>query len=271
MPDPNPIILKTKLHRPRLPKDLITRTRLVEQLNQDSHLPLILVCAPAGFGKSTLVSNWLKQLTADQNAGAKFLPAAWLSLDENDSDLSLFLSYFIAALRTIFDDVCEETLALLQAGQPPPHEVLYTTFSNELEKLQGDCILVLDDYHTIRGEEVHNLLAKLVSHWPEPLHLVLISRTSPPIAFSGLRARGMLSEIRTRDLRFTAEETAAYLSKTQFALMGQRTLHLLEERFEGLACRAASGSPLDAFRCQPGSCAVGAVKREYQYHRIPGG
>ena len=158
MPDPNPILLQTKLHRPRLPKDLIIRTRLVEQLNHDSHHPLILVCAPAGFGKSTLVSNWLKQLTADQNAGAELLPAAWLSLDENDSDLNLFFRYFIAALRTIFADACEETLALLQARQQPPDDVLYATLSNELEKLPGECILVLDDYHTIQGEEVHNLL-----------------------------------------------------------------------------------------------------------------
>ncbi len=233
MPDPNPILLQTKLHRPRLPKDLITRTRLVEQLNHDSHLPLILVCAPAGFGKSTLVSNWLKHLTADQNAGAKFLPAAWLSLDEKDSDLSLFLSYFIAALHTIFDDACEETLALLQAGQPPPNEVIYTTFSNELEKLPGEFILVLDDYHTIRSEEVHNLLAELARHWPRPLHLVLISRVNPSIPLTSLRAKGMLSEIRTRDLRFTTEEMADYLSKTQFALMSQSVLPLLEERFEG--------------------------------------
>ena len=144
-----------------------------------------------------------------------------------------FYDYFIAALRTIFSEACEETLALLQARQQPPQAVLYATFSNELEELPGECILVLDDYHTIHGVEVHNLLGELVRHWPKPLHLVLISRISPPIPLDSLRAKGMISEIRTRDLRFTPEETADYLSKTQFALMSQDALPLLEERFEG--------------------------------------
>ena len=161
------------------------------------------------------------------------MPSAWLSLDENDSDLNLFLRYFIAALRTIFNEACEETLALLQARQQPPEAVLYTTFSNELEELPGEFILVLDDYHTIHGVEVHNLLSELARHWPKPLHLVLISRISPPIPLASLRAKGMISEIRTQDLRFTPEETAAYLSQAQFALLSQNALPLLEERFEG--------------------------------------
>ncbi len=101
--------------------------------------PLILVCAPAGFGKSTLVNNWLKHMAADQTAASASLPAAWLSLDENDSDLILFLHYFIAALRTIFKEACEATLALLQARQPPPDAVFHTTFINELEELPGEC------------------------------------------------------------------------------------------------------------------------------------
>ena len=122
---------------------------------------------------------------------------------------------------------------MLQARQQLPQTVLYTTFCNELEGLTGEFILVLDDYHTIRGTEVHNLLGELVRHWPRPLHLVLISRINPPIPLSSLRAKGMVSEIRTRDLRFTTEETAAYLSRTQFALMSKSILPLLEERFEG--------------------------------------
>ncbi len=197
------LLLQTKLHRPRLPKDLVNRTRLIELLNHNIDRPLILVCAPAGFGKSTLISNWLKHQASDQAGPAADLPAAWLSLDENDSDLNLFLSYFIAALRTIFDDACEQTLALLQAPQQPPLDVLYTTFSNELEGLPKEFILVLDDYQSLHGVEVHNLLGELVRHWPKPLHLVLISRLNPPISLDNLRARGLISEIRTRDLRFT--------------------------------------------------------------------
>ena len=117
MPVRNQILLQTKLHRPRLPNDLVTRSRLVELLNQDIDHPLILVCAPAGFGKTTLVGTWLRHMAAGQGEKGASLPSAWLSLDENDSDLNLFIRYFIAALRTIFKEACEETLALLQARQ----------------------------------------------------------------------------------------------------------------------------------------------------------
>ena len=233
MPAVDQILLQTKLHRPRLPKDLVTRWRLVEWLNQDIDRQMILVCSPAGFGKTTLVSSWLKQMAADPAKAAAALPAAWLSLDENDSDLNLFLRYFIAALRTIFGQACEETLALLLARQPAPQAVLSTTFINELEKLPGEAVLVLDDYQAIRGAEVHKLLGELMHHWPRPLHLVLISRLSPPLPLSSLRAKGMISEIRTRDLRFTPEETATYLSQSRFAQLSLNALPLLEERFEG--------------------------------------
>ncbi len=233
MPDHNQILLQTKLHRPRLPKDLVTRWRLVEWLNHDIDHPLILVCAPAGFGKTTLIANWLERMAAGKGDKAAYLPSAWLSLDENDSDLNLFLRYFIAALRTIFNEACAETLALLQARRQPPLAVLYNTFINEIEELPGEAILVLDDYQLIHGRPVHNLLIELTRHWPKPLHLVLISRVDPPLPLTALRPKGMLREIRTRDLRFTPEETTDYLSRTQFALMSRDALPLLEERFEG--------------------------------------
>ncbi len=109
---------------------------------------------------------------------------------KDDSDLDLFLRYFIAALRTIFSEACEETLALLHAPLQPPQAFIFATFSNELEQLPGDAILVLDDYHTIHGMEVHNLLGELVRHWPKSLHLVLISRINPPLPLDSLRAKG---------------------------------------------------------------------------------
>ena len=232
MPDQNQILLQTKLHRPSITSGLIDRPRLLERLNSNINRPLTLVLASAGFGKTTLVSAWLESMAAGQSAAAAF-PAAWLSLDENDSDLNLFIRYFIAALRTIFADACAETLMLLQARQPPPLALLYATFSNELEKLPGDFILVLDDYHTLHGVEVHDLLNQWALHWPKPLHLVLISRINPPLPLASLRARGEISEIRTRELRFTVEEMAAYMSQSQFALMIPKALPLLEERFEG--------------------------------------
>ena len=227
------ILLHTKLHRPRLPHDLVVRPRLVEWLDYSLDHPLTLVCASAGFGKTTLVCSWLEQMDAGKGKKSFSMPAAWLSLDENDSDLTLFLRYFIAALRTIFQDACGETLALLQAQQPLPQSILFATFSNELDELSGEVILVLDDYHLVHGKEVHDLLNDLVRHWPEKLHLVLISRISPPIPLDSLRARGMIRDIRTRDLRFTSEEMAEYLRQSQAAVLSQEDMQLFEERFEG--------------------------------------
>jgi LuxR family maltose regulon positive regulatory protein len=195
--------------------------------------PLTLVCAPAGYGKTTLICTWLERMAAGRGEQAVSLPSTWLSLDEDESDLNRFLSYFIAALRTIFSETCDETLMLLQAGQQPPEQVLYTTVCNELSKLPGEVILVLDDYQFIHGKAVHGLLVEMARHWPEPLHLVLISRIDPPMPLTRLRAKGMIREIRTQDLRFTPKETATYLSQAQFIRMSPPTLDLLEERFEG--------------------------------------
>jgi LuxR family transcriptional regulator, maltose regulon positive regulatory protein len=233
MPDANQLLLQTKLHRPHKPHDLVERTRLVEWLNDGIDHPLTLICAPAGYGKTTLICTWLERMSAGRDKGTAFLPSAWLSLDEDESDLYLFLRYFIAALHTIYADVCVETLRLLQAGQQPPAEVLYTTFCNELTTLPGEVILVLDDYQFIHGKAVNSLLVEFARHWPEPLHLVLISRIDPPLPLAVLRAKGQLREIRTQDLRFTPEETATYLNKAQFISLSLATLNVLEERFEG--------------------------------------
>ncbi len=233
MSDQSQILLQTKLHRPRLPHNLVVRSRLMEEFNRVIDHQLTLVCAPAGFGKTTLVCTWLEQIDKDKAVGVAVKPATWLSLDENDSDLHLFLRYFITTLRRVSKEACEETLALLRAQQQPPDAVLYATLSNELAELPEDTILVLDDYHTIRGTRVHNLLIELAHHWPRPLHLVLISRIEPPLPLPSLRAKGMLHEIRTHNLRFTPEETAAYLSQSQLTLHNQKDMQLLEERFEG--------------------------------------
>jgi LuxR family transcriptional regulator, maltose regulon positive regulatory protein len=234
MSDQKQILLHTKLHRPRLPYDLVMRPRLVEWLDNGLDHPLTLVCASAGFGKTTLVCSWLEQMDAGKGETSRSMPAAWLSLDENDSDLTLFLRYFIAALRTIFDDACAETLALVSSQQQLPQSILFATLSNELEQLPGEAILVLDDYHTVHGKEVHDLLNHLVRHWPEKLHLVLLSRISPPIPLDSLRARGMIRDIRTRDLRFTVDEMTEYLRQSQAeAVLSQADLRLIEGRFEG--------------------------------------
>ena len=213
MTEASAILLQTKLHRPRLASDLVLRPRLLELLNRGLEGRLTLVCAPAGFGKTTLVSSWIESITQSPSGVTSPLPAAWLSLDEYDSDLHLFLRYFIAALRTIFKDACAETEELLQAGQHIPLSVLSKTLSNELERLPEHFILVLDDYHSIQGDAVHDLLNQWMRHWPRPLHLVLIARKDPPLPLANLRARGKISEIRSRDLRFTDNETVRFLDR----------------------------------------------------------
>jgi LuxR family maltose regulon positive regulatory protein len=233
MPHRDEILRQTKLNRPPITRGLIDRPRLFAQLSSSIDHPLILICAPAGYGKTTLVCTWLEHMAAGRAEQATSLPLAWLSLDKEESDLNLFLRYFIAALRTIFVDACNETLMLLQAGQPPPQTVLHTVFCNDLEKLPGEAILVLDDYHFIHGKAVHSLFGEMARHWPKPLHLVLLSRVEPPLPLTSLRAKGMISEIRTQDLRFTSEETAAYLRQWEFASVSQNALPFLVERFEG--------------------------------------
>jgi LuxR family maltose regulon positive regulatory protein len=232
MPDLNPLLLQTKLRRPRLPRTLVVRTRLLEILNHAVDHQLTLVCAPAGFGKTTLVCSWLELMAAGQATAGIPIPAAWLSLDEKDSDLHLFLHYFIAALRTNFKESCKKTLSLIQAQGQPTETVLYATFSNELAELPGEAILVLDDYHTVQGVDVHNLLIELTRHWPSSLHLVLISRIEPPLPLDKFRAMEKVNEIRTHDLRLTPEEMDIYLRQFQITL-SQDTLPILEKRFEG--------------------------------------
>lgn len=227
-------LLQTKLQRPGVTRDLVPRPRLIERLNRGLSGPLTLVSASAGYGKSTLVSSWLEGVAA-AGAGTATPPlsAAWLSLDEFDSDLAQFLRYFIVALRTIIPEACPESTRMLAAPQRAPVQILTASVINELVLLPGRLILVLDDYHTIHGEAVHDFLNSLVRHWPPPLHMVLISRLNPPLPLASLRANGLLTEIRTRDLRFTRDETAEYLGRVLPALPSESAVDLLEERTEG--------------------------------------
>ena len=171
---------------------------------------MTLVCAPAGFGKTTVLSDWL------QNSSA---PSAWLSLDKSDGDLGVFLSYFIAAVRTLFPAACADTLALLQTPVLPPLGPLVTTLANDLDRLADDpalssrqrFVLVLDDYHLIHQSPVHTLVGEFLQHSPRTVQLVLSSRQEPPFLLHTLRARGELGEIRVRDLRLTPEESARFM------------------------------------------------------------
>ena len=198
------IILRTKLHRPPAPSDYVHRPRLSEYLDQQLERPLTLVSAPAGYGKSTLVSCWLD--SCDR-------PSTWISLDENDNDLRQFLSYFIAAVKTIFPNAVSATSTLVDAPTLPPLSTLVGTLANELDAIEQDFILVLDDIHCIQEQSVHHFLKDLLRHPPQPMHLVLIGRRDPSLSIAALRARSQIVEIRLQNLRFTAAETAAYLQQ----------------------------------------------------------
>ncbi|HEY3072471.1 MAG TPA: AAA family ATPase, partial [Candidatus Limnocylindrales bacterium] len=221
MPSP---ILETKLYVPRQRRGLVTRPRLSERLNRGGESKLTLVSAPAGFGKTTLVADWLA--TMPEKA------TTWLSLDPNDNLTASFWRYVIAALRTAVPDVGATALSLLESPKEPIAAVV-ATLLNELRPLPNDLVLVLDDYHVIDAHEIHDGIALLLDHLPPQIHLVITTRADPPLPLARLRARGELVEIRAADLRFTPEEAAAYLNEVMGLNLGAAEVVALEARTEG--------------------------------------
>ena len=226
-------ILKTKLYRPRVPEDFVPRPRLVEILEECRSLPLTLVSAPAGYGKTTLVSSWL-----ETSGGA----SAWLSLDEGDSDLRLFLGYLVAALRTISPKVCKETHAMLNAQDLPAPKVLAEILGNDLDRIKKPFILALDDYHRIREPSVHELIDRLLEHPPRSLHLVVMTRRDPALSLYALRGQHLMTEVRVQDLQFSRPETALFLERALGSSLDGPSLDRLQEGMEGwpVALRLAS-------------------------------
>ena len=220
---PSPI-LRTKLNRPPVPSDHVHRTRLLDELEKGRERPLTLISAPAGYGKSTLASCWL---------AASDFPGAWLSLDERDNDLRLFLTYFLEAIRTLFPTALQETVALLKAGSLPPVSVLAASLLNELEGVEQEFILVLDDFHRIQNPSVLDLLAEVLRYPAEPMHLVLAGRRDPFLPMSNLRARGLVTEIRAQGLRFTTQETEAFLHGALSDRVEEATAAAWAEKTEG--------------------------------------
>ena len=203
-------VLQTKLHIPSLRPSLVPRPHLIERLNHgvQSGCKLTLVPAPAGFGKTTLITDWGSQISESINPQSAFNAPqlCWLSLDEGDNDPARFLVYFIAALKSVNEDIGKIALSLLQSPQPPPSEVVLTTLINDIIAAAAPIILVLDDYHVIHTPPIHQQLAFLLDHLPPQLHLVILTREDPLLPVGRLRARGELLEIHQDDLRFTIEE-----------------------------------------------------------------
>jgi LuxR family maltose regulon positive regulatory protein len=186
-------LIQTKLHRPPLPVDMVRRPRLTKWLKQHQSRSMTLISAPAGYGKSTLISCWLESVDC---------PFAWVSLDEHDNELGGFLSYFLAAIQSIFPYSMPETQAMLMATPPPPIPVVAKELVNEIDQLEGQFILVLDDYQLIENQTIHDLLNELLLHQPRNLHLELGTRMDPPLPLVTLRANSQVTEIRVPDLRF---------------------------------------------------------------------
>lgn len=222
------LLLQTKLFRPSLRPSLITRSPLIERLNTGlDHARLTLISAPAGFGKTTLVTTWLNTLTAGQtNSG-------WLSLDENDNDPIRFLSYLIAALQTAVPSIGKTAGQLLQSPQPPAVESMLTILINEISQQDQPLILVLDDYHVILETAVHQALAFLLEHLPPQLHLLLTTRSDPVLPLSKLRGRGQMVEIRANDLRLTFDETQVFFNQVMGLPLSNEEMAALERRTEG--------------------------------------
>lgn len=217
-------VLATKLYIPQPRAQLIQRSRLLERLNDGLHSKLILISAPVGFGKTTLVSHWVAQCNT---------PIAWLSLDEGDSDPTRFLTYLITALQPIAPNIDGGLLAALQAGQPPPTEWVLTALLNAFSGVSEDVVLVLDDYHLIDSKLVDHALTFFLEHLPAPMHVVIVTREDPNLPLARLRASHQLTELRATDLRFTPHETAEFLHQMTDAQLSSSELAVLETRTEG--------------------------------------
>jgi len=246
-----PHLLATKLYAPPARPDLVARPRLFERLSAGLSGKLTLIAAPAGFGKTTLVSDWLASMRLeardlrleDGKQASSLMPlapqVAWVSLDARDNEPTRFWSYVSAASNMLVPGSGDATLALLQAPQPPPLEPIVTTLLNGLsaalprDRAGNPAVLVLDDYHAIEAPAIHRALATLIEHLPPQLHLLIATRADPPLPLSRLRACRQLSELRAADLRFRVEEATNFLTEVMGLALSEADIRALEARTEG--------------------------------------
>ena len=217
-------ILATKLFIPTIRPERVSRPRLIKKLNDGLYRKLTLISAPAGFGKTTLVSDWL-------SGGER--PVTFLTLDEGDNDIARFLTYFIAALQSIDPILATGIFNSLRSPQPPPIEATLTILVNEVAAIPNNFILVLDDYHLIDAPQIHDALSFLIENLPPQLHMVISTREDPLLPLSRLRARNQLTELRAADLCFTRSETAEFLNQVMGLNLSSDDIAALEKCTEG--------------------------------------
>src|SRR6266540_3611883 len=217
-------ILATKLYIPPPRPNMVLRPRLSERLNKGLQRQLTLISAPAGFGKTTLVSEWVA--TCER-------PVAWLSLDEGENDPARFLAYLVAALQTIASTIGAGVVGVLQAPQPPPIEAILTALLNDITTIPDNFTLVLDDYHVIDAKPLDAALTFLLQHLPPHMHLVIATREDPQLPLARLRAQSQLTELRAADLRFTPTEAAEFLNQAMSLQLSAENIAALEARTEG--------------------------------------
>jgi LuxR family maltose regulon positive regulatory protein len=220
----NASLLATKLHIPVVSTKLVARLRLLARLDDGLTRSLTLISAPPGFGKTTLVSEWIK---------SREISSAWLSLDEDDNNLNRFLTYAIAALATLKPGIGDEALILLQAPQPPPLKTIVISLINDLETISAPFALVLDDYHVISAQAIHEAISYLLDHQPQQMRLIILTRADPPQSLARLRARDQLVELRANDLRFTQDEASDFLKQVMGLNLSADEIATLEARTEG--------------------------------------
>jgi LuxR family maltose regulon positive regulatory protein len=217
-------LLATKLYIPSARTNVVLRPRLIARLNEGLHRKLTLIAAPAGFGKTTLVTAWL---------AACDRPTAWLALDEGESDPTRFLTYLVAALQTIAPTIGAGVLAALQSAQPPPPEAILTAVLNDIAAVPDAFVLVLDDYHRVDAQPVDQALAFLLDHLPPQMHLVITTREDPQLPLARLRVGDQMTALRAADLRFTPAEAAAFLTEAMGLRLSAADIAALERRTEG--------------------------------------
>lgn len=219
-------VLRAKLHRPALPYDHVLRPRLLLRFANFEHQQLALVTAPAGYGKTTLVCAWIEQVDC---------PSAWLTLDDEDDDLGVFLMNFVAAIRSIFSDFGDGILAQSHAATLPSIPTIITYVLNEIEQIDEDYVLILDDFHVLTNPDIFALLNGIM-HYPIPhFHLVLTSRYELPPQLATLRAQGRMIELSKKDLRFSTAETASFAQQTLPTELAADSIKILVEKTEGWA------------------------------------